>query len=455
VLHLTWLEDNGSGSSLRYAARSGGAWSAPELIPTGAILSNVNADQGPSIATDSAGHPYVLYVGPSQGTFGPTGHTALYGAMQAMEKINGAWTDISPPAVAPPGYLSHTPQIYVRGSDIYAFNGHDTDINFSYARKLGGGAWSSLTKLTTQIADGSASIRWDPLHETDPSIIDATTYDEDRLGDRSFLGEVYYMAVKPSVADTTPPAVSLTAPAAGNVSGTVAVSANASDNVGVAGVTFMLDGSSIAAEDTTSPYSINWDSTTATNGPHTLAAVARDASGNTTTSASVGISVNNVASPPPPAGAVLFGNSSLTPFANADTNVPGAVEAFDVGTVTTGSLARMHVFLDAPLPPTLLVALYADSAGAPATLLSSTSIVTPATGWNDVAFGPVAITAGTHYWVALLTPTGLAGGPHFRVAKSGGAGLFVSAPSLSAFPTTWPAGGTKNVDGPLAAWGSS
>src|SRR2546430_9078253 len=44
----------------------------------------------------------------------------------------------------------------------------------------------------------------------------------------------------------------------------VAVSANASDNVGVAGVTFMVDGSSIAAEDTTSPYSINWDSATAT-----------------------------------------------------------------------------------------------------------------------------------------------------------------------------------------------
>jgi len=205
LLHLTWLEDNGSGSSLRYAVRTGGAWSAPELIPTGAILSNGNADQGPSIATDSAGHPYVLYVGPSQGTFGPIGHTALYGPMQVMEKVGGTWTDVSPPAAAPSGYLSHTPQIYVRGNDVYAFNGHDTDINFSYAQKLGAGSWSTLSKLTAQIVDGSASIRWDPLHETDPSIIDATTYNEDRLGDRSFLGEVYYIAVTPSLANTTAP----------------------------------------------------------------------------------------------------------------------------------------------------------------------------------------------------------------------------------------------------------
>jgi hypothetical protein len=131
------------------------------------------------------------------------------------------------------------------------------------------------------------------------------------------------------------------------------------------------------------------------------------------------------------------------------------MEAFDVGTVTAGNLARMHVFLDAPLPTTLLVALYADNAGAPGTLLSSTSIPTPASGWNDFAFGPVDIVIGQHYWVALLTPNGASGGPHFRVAKTGGPGNFVNSTSISAFPSTWPSVGTKNTDGPLAAWGSS
>jgi hypothetical protein len=80
----------------------------------------------------------------------------------------------------------------------------------------------------------------------------------------------------------------------------VAVQANATDNVGVAGVQFMLDGAKFGAEDTTAPYSVTWNTTTATNGAHTLTAVARDAAGNRTTSAGVGVTVSNAAPPPPP-----------------------------------------------------------------------------------------------------------------------------------------------------------
>jgi PKD repeat protein len=104
-----------------------------------------------------------------------------------------------------------------------------------------------------------------------------------------------------SASDTTPPpsatspTVSITAPANGaTVSGTaVTVSATASDDVGVAGVQFKLDGANLGAEDNTSPYSVPWNSTTTTNGPHTLTAVARDAAGNTRTSAGVSVTVNN------------------------------------------------------------------------------------------------------------------------------------------------------------------
>src|SRR5262249_18613675 len=79
-------------------------------------------------------------------------------------------------------------------------------------------------------------------------------------------------------ADTTAPTVSLTSPTAGaTVSGTITVSANASDNVGVVGVQFKLDGANLGAEDTASPYSVTWNTTTVTNGSHTLTAVARDA----------------------------------------------------------------------------------------------------------------------------------------------------------------------------------
>jgi len=97
-----------------------------------------------------------------------------------------------------------------------------------------------------------------------------------------------------SSSDTTAPTVSLTAPANGStVSGSVAVSANATDAVGVLGVQFKLDGVNLGSEDASSLYSTTWDTTTASNGSHTLTATARDAAGNTTTSSSVTVTVNN------------------------------------------------------------------------------------------------------------------------------------------------------------------
>ncbi len=100
-----------------------------------------------------------------------------------------------------------------------------------------------------------------------------------------------------ATADTTAPTVSLTAPAAGTVSGTVALKATAADNVGVSGVQFLVDGVAFGAEDTSAPYEIQWPSTGVTNGTHKLAARARDAANNTTTSAEVTVTVSNTAAP--------------------------------------------------------------------------------------------------------------------------------------------------------------
>ena len=122
-------------------------------------------------------------------------------------------------------------------------------------------------------------------------------------------------------ADTDPPTVSVTAPAANaTVSGTTTVTANATDNVGVTGVQFLLDGANLGAEDTTSPYSVSWDSTTATNATHTITARARDAATNQATSATVTVTVNNSA---PPAGLRVgypFSAGSGTTIADVSTN---------------------------------------------------------------------------------------------------------------------------------------
>jgi Big-like domain-containing protein len=105
--------------------------------------------------------------------------------------------------------------------------------------------------------------------------------------------------------DTTAPTVSITSPASGStVSASITVSTSASDNVGVAGVQFTLDGANLDAEDAAAPYSVPWDTRTASNGSHTLTAVARDAAGNRTTSAPVTVTVSNA--PPPDPGVTRF-----------------------------------------------------------------------------------------------------------------------------------------------------
>jgi sugar lactone lactonase YvrE len=94
--------------------------------------------------------------------------------------------------------------------------------------------------------------------------------------------------------DTTAPTVAMTAPASGaTVTGTITVSANASDNVGVTGVQFQLDGAALGADDTTAPYSVAWNTTSAAPGTHSLRAIARDAANNTSTSSSVSVTVSN------------------------------------------------------------------------------------------------------------------------------------------------------------------
>ena len=116
----------------------------------------------------------------------------------------------------------------------------------------------------------------------------------------------------PSAGDTTSPTVSLTAPTAGSTvsSNSVTVSGNASDNIGISGVQFRLDGANLGAEDTSAPHSTTWNTTLTTNGSHTLTAVARDAAGNTTTSSNVTVNVSNVTTPPPTTGAPVVSNFS-------------------------------------------------------------------------------------------------------------------------------------------------
>src|SRR5207237_6780892 len=113
--------------------------------------------------------------------------------------------------------------------------------------------------------------------------------------------------------DTTAPTTSITAPASGaTVSGTVSVTASATDNVGVTKVEFYLDGA-LKSTSTTSPYSWSFNTTTVANGSHTLVSKAYDAAGNIGTSATVTVTVNNTSTVTQLLGNPGFENGSASP----------------------------------------------------------------------------------------------------------------------------------------------
>lgn len=138
--------------------------------------------------------------------------------------------------------------------------------------------------------------------------------------------------------DRTLPSVSLTQPLSNAVvTGTaVAVSATASDNIGVSRVDFYRDSNVLIGTDNTSPYGISWDSTSTTSGTHTLFAVATDLAGNTRTSTVVNVTIDNaaptVAITSPANGATVQRNSNVNINANASDNVGVVKVEFYVGT---------------------------------------------------------------------------------------------------------------------------
>ena len=105
--------------------------------------------------------------------------------------------------------------------------------------------------------------------------------------------------------DFEAPAVEILSPAADSiVQGALTITASATDNDSVGGVTFMLDGISIGSEVTAAPYEIVWNTVDSSDGVHALTAIARDPAGNRTTSTEIQVIVDNSSAPPLPFGLV-------------------------------------------------------------------------------------------------------------------------------------------------------
>lgn len=150
-----------------------------------------------------------------------------------------------------------------------------------------------------------------------------------------------YFGLTQAAPTDLPPTVNVTAPANGaTVSGTVTVTATASDDKGVARVEFFVDGA-LAATDTTAPYSFAWDTNAVSNGPHALKAVVFDTANQSATDndTQVTVSGGTVDTTPPtttasPAGGSFSQAVSVTLSANEPASI---FFTLDGSTPTTGS----------------------------------------------------------------------------------------------------------------------
>ena len=183
----------------------------------------------------------------------------------------------------------------------------------------------------------------------------------------------------PVIVDQTAPSVAFTAPANGaTVSGTVALSATASDNVGVTKVEFYSAGGSyLIGTDTTAPYSINWaTSGCVPDGPQTLVAKAYDAAGNFGSN-TITVTVNNNGDTTPPTvnitspanGATVSGTVTINATATDNVGVTkvefySAGGGYLIGTDTTAPYSiNWATKGNVPDGPQTLVAKAYDAAG--------------------------------------------------------------------------------------------
>ena len=138
-----------------------------------------------------------------------------------------------------------------------------------------------------------------------------------------YIDDLRFVPVNPAGGDTTPPTVAIASPTDGvTVNGTMTVTADATDDVGVIGVQFLIDGADLGVEDTSAPFNVDWNTTVETPGTHALTAAARDGAGNLTISDPVNVNVLEYMPPPAPP-VVIYQDALAVPWMNVSYNLQG------------------------------------------------------------------------------------------------------------------------------------
>lgn len=155
-----------------------------------------------------------------------------------------------------------------------------------------------------------------------------------------------------------------------------------------------------------------------------------------------------ISSPP----VFVVGDKNVAPV--TDSIPKGKAQAFQTQAAVTGWVTSLSVYVDTSSTATKLVAgLYTDKNGYPGTLLAQGALGSPGSGgWKMVSLPPVSITAGSKYWVAVLSPSGMLTF-HDNGTWVGGLSETSSQSTLTKLPRTWTTG-TYESEGPLSAYGA-
>jgi subtilisin family serine protease len=185
--------------------------------------------------------------------------------------------------------------------------------------------------------------------------------------------------------DATPPTVAIVAPAAGaTVSGTIAVTASASDAVGVVSVDLYVDGA-LFATDTSAPYTFIWNTGAVSIGAHALYASAVDAAGNRANSTPMTVTVTDTTAPTvafsaPGSGATVSGTTTVMVSASDNVGVVKVdlyVDNVFYATDTSAPYSFAWNTTTVSLGSHTLKAVARDAAGNTATKTITVTVTTP------------------------------------------------------------------------------
>ena len=260
-----------------YGSVSGTSFSSPIVAATAALLLSTDPNLTPTdidqILIDSAqdlGEPgYNQYFG--------------YGRINAGEAVYNTYTQLNVDNIAPTISITSPTGGTVSGDVL-------VDIYYSDNKEVVRVELYVNGKKAIVDTQPPFAFSWDTseLSNGDYTLI---AYAFDAVGNQGTSAPVK-VTVKNTVADTTPPTISITSPTGGTVSGDIPVNVNYSDNVSVVRTELYINSNKLA-ENTNSSTRFTWDTTSVADGSYTLVAYAFDAAGNQGTSLPVTVNVKN------------------------------------------------------------------------------------------------------------------------------------------------------------------